>query len=263
MWAAISEQNMPRDTTSISKECTQSIMEFCLAALDPRIGVLLGIGPATPCTLACFTAAKLLYTIRQEKLVICGPTLDAMLRQANMWDDQKMKDDEWVIFDEDKFIFWSHESAKAYLEELPMQRFQKNHADPEEQLKQEQPSKEEAALKDYFWSRIKVLFCTNTGAGHAQLSTRKFKPDAFVMDQVNRVTVPEFRILAGSWKGTNPKLIMAGDIRTPNPNPPDLSAHAHNGYSGVFIIDVLRPQVGTPENLYQDSDYHVVVLHDR
>lgn len=159
-----------------------------------------------------------------------------------------------------------HENAKIYLKE-PLKRgsirgfVQVEQPDAqEEQSKQEVPSKEQKALEEFFWSQIKVLFCTNAEAGH-ELPKTKFKPDVTVMDQANHATVLNCLVTGLSWMST--KLIMAGDIRQPNPDPPILADYAHNGFMGLSLLDILKQHVGTPEKLYQDFDYTIVVLHDQ
>lgn len=84
------------------------ICPFALSALNPPEGILLGVGPASACTTACFTVTLSSYLALKEKVAVCAPTPDAMLIQAKMWYDTKeIRDEDWVIFDEGEFMLWA------------------------------------------------------------------------------------------------------------------------------------------------------------
>lgn len=276
---------------------TQSIKDFGLAALEPINGVLLGIGPAKLCSLACALVARASYTTLREKVAVCAPTHNAMLVQAMMWYDAKMKDEEWVIFEEGEFWFWAirendlsledhtysyklkrfaqewskdqshtqHENAKVYLAEMlkRQQLFEEEDADPKilDPSKEQNPSPEQKALEGHFWSQINVVFCTNIGAGHELLKT-KFEAQVVVMDQAGLATMPECMVPLVSWRESVDRVIMAGDIRQPNPDRPIKHDYGRNESIGALEKSLLEQHAGTPERFYQDSNYTVVVLHD-
>lgn len=129
-----------------------------------------------------------------------------------------------------------YENAKALLKStLPQEGFEK--------------------LVDHFWSCIKVLFCINNGAGH-ELPKAKFRPQVVVMDQAGRAKVLNSNIPLSGWRNSINKVIMAGDVRQPNPDRPVLPDDPRNEMREIFGKSVLE------QNTVARSDYKVIHLED-
>lgn len=271
---------------------TQSIRALGRAALQPKNGALLGIGPARFCSIACALVARASYLALHERVAVCAPTPDAVLVQAKMWYDADINDDDWIIFDEDDFFLWAwpdhdarmhehtysvklkrfakqwakddsheqHDNAKAYLAGLLVED---NNVDPKsvDRNKEQDPVPEQEALEGHFWGKLRVVFCINIGAGH-DIPKSKFEPDVLIMDQAGRATFANAIVPISAWKESIKRLIQAGDIRQPNPDRPVIQSHGMNEAAELFKKSLLEERAGTPEKFYKDSNYTVVVLHD-